>query len=265
MLRFYEEVDPLATVEKAIRLLATRGVGHAAVVDDDGVLLAVVSTKDIARHVVDAFEEAGVVERFDFKAVMDTPVYEISSKPPYVVRSRDLWECAKIMADRRIGFLPVVDEEGRLKAACTELDYALELLNDTRPARCYATHELIMGDASDTIIESLGIMLEKGVRRLPLRIGSEYYIATMSMLLLALAREPREDTLVREVSYAAAPAPRLSYQEAHIGEAAELILSCNERALLLTDEEGLARAIVTERDMLRAYVDTGGASCREES
>jgi CBS domain-containing protein len=54
-LRFYEVVDPLAPVEKAIRLLASRGVGHAAVVDDEGILIAVLSTKDIGRYVVEAF------------------------------------------------------------------------------------------------------------------------------------------------------------------------------------------------------------------
>jgi len=254
-------LDPLAPVEKAIRLLASRGVGHAAVTDDDGVLLAVLSTKDIGRYVVEAFEDAGVVERFDFKGVLETPVYEIASQPAYVVREKRLDTCAKIMIERGMGFLPVVDEEGRILDACTELDYGLELLRDRRPARCYATHELVMGDPSDTLIEALGIMIEKGFRRLPIRQGSEYYMATMIRLLAAIAREPREDTLLRELAHYAAPAPKLSYENASVGEAAELILSVPERALLLIDTEGLARAIFTERDLLRAYTRSGGQEC----
>ncbi len=263
-LRFYEVMDPLAPVEKAIRLLASRGVEHAAIVSDDGVLLSVLSTKDIGKYVVDAFEEAGVVERFDFKAVLETPVYEIASEPAYVVREKDLRSCAKIMAERRIGFLPVTDEEGRLKDACTELDYSLELMGDKRPARCYATHEIVMGDPSDTLIEALGIMIEKGFRRLPIRQGNEYYMATMIGLLSAIAREPREDTLVRELAYYASPAPRLSYENASIGEAAELIASTPERALLLVDAEQLARAILTARDLLTAYIDEEQRRCQNQ-
>ena len=262
-LRFYELVDPLAPVEKAIRLLGTRAVEHAAVVDDEGVLLAVLSVKDIGRFVVEAFEEAGVVERFDFRAVLETPVYELASQPPLVVKKKkkDMDECAAIMLEKGIGFLPVVDGEGRLLDACTELDYAPLLAGDGRPARCYATHELVMGDPSDTVIEALGVMVEKGVRRLPLRHGGEYYMATMTRLLLAIAREQREETLLRELVYYASPSPRLSYEEATVGEAAELVLSAPERSLLLVDGEGLARAIVTERDILRAYGDKGGKAC----
>lgn len=263
-LRFYELVDPLAPVEKAIRLLGTRAVEHAAVVDDEGVLLAVLSVKDIGRFVVEAFEEAGVVERFDFKAVLETPVYELASQPPLVVKKRDPDECAAIMLDKGIGFLPVVDEEGRLVDACTELDYAPLLAGDERPARCYATHELVMGDPSDTVIEALGVMVEKGVRRLPLRHGGEYYMATMTRLLLAIAREQREETLLRELVYYASPSPRLSYEEATVGEAAELVLSTPERSLLLVDREGLARAILTERDILRAYGDKGAQACSQQ-
>ncbi|NOZ89187.1 MAG: CBS domain-containing protein [Crenarchaeota archaeon] len=254
-LRFYEVVSPGYTVAKAIRLLGTRGVDHAAVVDDEGYLVAVVSTKDLARHVLDAFEEAGAVERFDFDAVLEVPVSEVASKPPYVTRSLDMLGCAEIMLDRGIGFLPVVDDSGRLVAACTELDYALELLGEEGEARCYATHRLLMGEPDEPLIEALGTMMELGVRRLPIRFRDDYYMATMAELLMAIARERREETLVRDVVEVAQPAPRLGYEEATIGQAAELVLAAPERALLLIDREGLARGIVTERDLLEAYRD----------
>lgn len=228
-------------------------------VGEDGVLLSVVSTTDVARHVLEAFEEAGVVERFDFKAVLEAPVAEIASRPPLVVRGRDPGSCAKIMVDRGIGFLPVVDGEGRLLDACTELDYALELLDRGEPARCYSTHELVMGDPGEPLIEALGYMYEAGVRRLPVRYAEDYYMVTMNSILLAIAREKSEETLLREVVYYASPSPRLSYEAATVGEAAELVLASTERALLLVDGDGLARAIMTERDLLKAYV--GKSSC----
>ena len=203
------------------------------------------------------------MERFDFDAVLEAPVTEAASKPPYVARNPDPRDCAEIMHSRRIGFLPVVDEQGRLVTACTELDYALELLGDNRKAKCYSTHEIIMGEPNEPLIEAIGTMLESGVRRLPVRHRGDYYMVTMASALLAIARERREETLVKDIVEVATPSPRLDYQEATVSEAAELIAAVPERALLLIDNEGLARAIMTERDLLTAYIDAqhGKTTC----
>jgi len=261
VLKFYEIVSPNTTVGKTARLLGVRGVSHAAVVDDNGVLVSVVSVRDLARYLLESFEEAGVVERLDLHAVLETPVIEASSKPPLTVRERKARECAEIMFSKHIGFLPVVDENGALKEACTELDYAAELLDSKEPARCYATHEIIMGDPGEPLVEALGFMYEGRVRRLPLRRGGDYYMATMNNLLLFLSRNPHNQSLLREVSEISTPSPRLSYEEATIGEAAELILASTERALLLLDSESLARAILTERDLLAAYLGERRREC----
>ncbi|KSW12245.1 hypothetical protein CF15_05695 [Pyrodictium occultum] len=257
LLRFYETIEPDATVAKAIRLLGTRGISHAAVVDDEGLLIGVVSVKDLARHLLDVFEDAGAVERFNFKAALETSVYEVANKPPYVAERMGPREAAEIMIQRGIGFLPVVDESGRFISAYTELDYAMQLLGSNEPARCYATHSLVMGDPSEPLIEALGYMYEKGFRRLPLNVDEEYYLATMTSILMAIARRPSEDTLLEPLASRSAPAPVLDYEAAVVSDVAELILSVNERALLLLDGERLARAIITERDLLRAYLGRG--------
>lgn len=238
--------------------MGTRGISHAAIVEDDGLLVGIVSIKDLARHVLELFEEAGTVERFDFRAALETSVHEIASRPPYVIRREaGLNEAAEIMLRRGIGFLPVVDEAGRFVSAYTELDYAISTMGRTEPARCYATHSIVMGDPSEPLIEALGYMYEKGFRRLPLSIDGEYYMATMSSILMAIARKPVEETLLEPLASHSTPAPVLEYEQALVSDAAEVILAVNERALLLLDQERLARAIVTERDLVRAYLGRG--------
>jgi len=254
-LRFYEMFDPSTTITKAIRLMGTRGISHAAVVDDEGLLIGIVSVKDLARHILDVFEEAGTVERFDFSAALEASIHNIVSKPPYVVsRTIPPEEAAEIMLQRNIGFLPVVDEGGRLVTAYAELDYAVSLVERLDPARCYATHNIVMGDPSEPLIEALGSMYEKGFRRLPLSIDDEYYMATMSSILMTIARRPTEETLLEPLASYSVPAPMLEYETALVSDAANVILAVAERALLLVDKERLARAIITERDLVEAYL-----------
>jgi CBS domain-containing protein len=253
--RFYEVVRPSTSIAKTIRLLATRGVEHAAIVNDDGVLEAVVSVKDIAARIVKAFEEAGELERFDLKTLLETPVIEVASKPPLVVRLSDRRQCALIMAIRKIGFLPVVSDKGELSDACTELEYALYLLNDDRLAWCYASPNIVFGEPTEPLIESLGRMLELQFRRLPIKYSDEYYIVTMNTLLHAIVRESQTDVLLREALRYATLAPRLDYETTTVSVVAEIILASPEHAVLLVDESENPKAIITERDLVISYVD----------
>lgn len=261
--RFYEVIRPSTSIAKTIRLLATRGVGHAAIVNYDGVLEAVVSVKDIAARIVRAFEEAGEVERFDLKPLLEAPVIEVASKPPLVIRLGDRRQCALIMAMRGIGFLPVVSDRGEMSDACTELEYALYLLDDDRLAWCYASHNIVFGEPAEPLIESLGRMLELQFRRLPIKYGDEYYIVTMNTLLHAIVKEAQTDVLLREAFHYATPASRLDYETTTVSMAAEIIFASPEHAVLLVDDSGNPRAIMTERDLVISYVDriNGVRSC----
>ncbi len=248
-------MGPEAKLSLIARVLATRGIDHAVVVDEDGVVLGVVSTKDLARVLVQAFEEAGTVEALDLNSVLQTQALEVASRPPIIHRGRGpLSECAERLVHRDIGILPFVDDSGRLVGACTELDFAVELVGSSAAARSYASSPVVMGEAGDSVIELLGYMLEKGFRRVPLRHEGELYMATMATLLLHVVRMGRRQALLDGALAASAPAPRLGIG-ATVGEAAELILSSTERAVLLL-EDGDPAAIITERDMVRAYLGT---------
>ncbi len=223
-------------------------------VGEDGLLVGVLSVKDIGRYVAEAFEDAGALEQADMLAILNTPVSRIASKPPIVLHEDSLCRAVEIMITRNIGFVPRVDSDGRILYAYTELDTGFELLDLDKPARDYASTSVVTGEPEEPVIEALGFMLEQGFRRIPFRLGSEYYIATMSSLLRAIVKRPRAETLLEPVKTYAMPAAVLDYNDASIGDVAEIILAVTERAVLLLDNGELS-AIITERDLVRAYAD----------
>ena len=251
--RFYEVVEPHTPVTKLIKLLAIRSVEHAIVVDDN-IIVGIVSVKDIARHIIRAFEAAGSVEAINLDAVLGSTAASIMSRPPYVVTGPiDYCRAANIMLGKEIGILPVVDSSGSFLGAITELDYALQSLEIDVPASRYTTSDVVFGDPDEPVIEALGRMYEYGFRRLPLRVGEDYYMATMQSLLFAIARKPHVETLLEKAYKYSPPATILDIETTSIANAAETILSIPEHAILLRNSNRVH--ILTERDLVRAYRD----------
>jgi CBS domain-containing protein len=247
-------VRPYEALAKVARLLGVRGYSHAMVVDDYDVLLGVVSVKDVARRILSAFESAGALEGLNVEAILREQVHTVMSRPPIVLRVDDYEPCAaaEVMAERSIGVIPLVDDSGRLVGAVSELDFAFELLKEDEKAANFATANPVFGDGNETVLEALGEMLERGFRRLPIRSGNGVYMATMHGILLAIARQPRVDTMLQKVGSIAQPAIVLQ-DTASISEASEAILASTERAVLILDGGSGGYSILTERDLVRAY------------
>lgn len=126
-------LEPGMTVGEAERILATRHVGGAPVVDESGALLGILTLNDIARY---KSAEVNVEESGQFFTTNDdykdlnriktdlskTPIDRIMSTTVYTVaRDANVATAANIMRERRIHRL-VVTERGRLVGMISTLD-----------------------------------------------------------------------------------------------------------------------------------------------
>ncbi len=91
-------IEPDAPVLEAIRLMADFGIGALLVVSN-GQLQGIVSERDYARKVI-----------LKGRSSSDTPVRDIMSSPVHTVPpTHTSAECMRLMTERRVRHLPVVE------------------------------------------------------------------------------------------------------------------------------------------------------------
>jgi CBS domain-containing protein len=99
--RVIHSVPPDAPVLEAIRLMAEHGVGALLVMEGEQ-LIGVVSERDYARKVI-----------LKGRSSNETPVRQIMSAPVLTVHAdQSVRDCMRIMSEKRIRHLPVVDAGG---------------------------------------------------------------------------------------------------------------------------------------------------------
>jgi acetoin utilization protein AcuB len=131
-------IDPEAPVETAVAVMRERGVRHLPVVNERGALIGIVTDRDLRS----AMFGSALVEHLPLEhgrrlralaaTLNDVRVSHVMTWEAVTTRpDAPVAQAAAIMADRRIGSLPVV-EDGRLVGIVTEHD-ALKALAATLP------------------------------------------------------------------------------------------------------------------------------------
>lgn len=111
------ESDRLSTVEDIMTLGRVR---HMPVVHA-GKLIGVVSERDLLRSSLSSLSEFGNEERRAFLHVVE--IGRVMSAPAITIGPRNtVEEAARVMAEKKIGCLPVVDEDDTLLGLITETD-----------------------------------------------------------------------------------------------------------------------------------------------
>ena len=113
-------IAPGATVYEALELLAEKNIGALPVVEA-GQLVGIFSERDYARKVI-----------LKGKSSRETMVWELmTTRVHHIKPTRGLQECMKLMTDKRIRHLPVMDN-GSLVGMITIGDVVKHIINDQK-------------------------------------------------------------------------------------------------------------------------------------
>ena len=105
-------VSPDTTAGDAAQIMKSEDIGSLPIVEDNR-LFGVVTDRDIAIRIVAEGRSA------------DTPVGEIASKDVVTVDpQQSIDEAARLMAERQVRRLPVVEEDGKLVGILAQADVA---------------------------------------------------------------------------------------------------------------------------------------------
>lgn len=129
-------IEPDAPAVAALDLMIDHGIRHLPVIDRAGRVCGVLSFDDLRAALPIAGSlrvPPGAEER---SALPELAVGEVMTYTPVTVRyDTPLEEAAQLMADARIGCLPVVDEHGRLDGILSETDLLHALVTALRAER----------------------------------------------------------------------------------------------------------------------------------
>jgi CBS domain-containing protein len=102
-----------ATVAEAVAAMSERNYGAVIVTDGQDKVEGVVTERDVMRKVVN-----------DKRDAQTTKLSQIMTREPRTAREdEDVLDWLRIMSNERFRRLPIVDEEGRLKAVFTQGDF----------------------------------------------------------------------------------------------------------------------------------------------
>ena len=109
--------------------------------------------------------------------------------------SQSVYQAKEMMAEKEVGALPVLDDDGHLAGIISERDYARKLIlknmssRETKVAEIMTTDVIVVGEAA-TIDKCMALMIQKKIRHLPVLDGeTPVGIITVGDLLKLIIKE----------------------------------------------------------------------------
>jgi acetoin utilization protein AcuB len=122
-------VDPEAGVFETQELMATHQIRHLPVIDAEHRLIGVVTDRDIRSALPYKFFKESVSEK-EKKKFSKLKIKDIMTQDPITISPTDtIQDAVVIIQDSKVGALPVVDEDGKLKGIISVRDLLRAFIN----------------------------------------------------------------------------------------------------------------------------------------
>ena len=259
-------VAPTTRVYDAIRLMADKGFRRLPIADPGTKRLeGIMTAMDVIDYLGGGEKFEMVQRKFDgnfFKA-MNEPVKLVMTQEVVSVRtSAKISDAISTMKESNLGGLPVVDDEGSVKAIITERDIANLFADRTSGVQVaeLMSEKVVTALPKTTIFEAEKTMAGQGFRRLPIVNDGKVIglITAMDIIRFFGCGEAFEylksGTIIQVLNN---PALKIATQsvvtvepELDVGQAAKLMREKNIGAMPVVKNEKLA-GIITERDFFK--------------
>jgi CBS domain-containing protein len=264
---------PTTTIMGAIKTMTYYGFSRLPITDPGtNRLVGFVTSVDIVDFLGGGIRHNLLRERYggNIFVAINADIREImSSKLTYISDEASLDDALKLMYERNVGGLPIVDDEERIKAIVTEEDFTriASGLSTGIAVEKYMSQNVVSSPASTTIEKMTRMIIQKGFRRLPVvQEGILIGIITASDIMRYMGSGEAFTKVVtgdiKEVMNQ--PIKALIKRDmvstdmsADLGEAAQKMVE-NDIGSLPVMERGALAGILTERDFVRALAENKG-------
>jgi CBS domain-containing protein len=264
---------PTTTIMGAIKTMNFYGFSRLPIADAGTKrLIGFVTSVDVVDFLGGGLRHNLLSEKFKGNLFMgiNADISEImSTKLTYIDDQSSLDDALKLMYEKNVGGLPIVDDQTRIKAIVTEEDFTRVTagMNTGIAVEKYMSPNVVTAPAQTTLEKMTRMIIQKGFRRMPIiQDGVMIGLITASDVMRYLASGEAFEKVVtgdiREVMNE--PIKSLIRKDlvsiekgADLGSAAQRMTDNEIGALPIMDRGALA-GIITERDYVRALHENRG-------
>ncbi len=266
-------VPPTTTIMGAIKTMTFYGFSRLPIADPGTKrLIGFVTSVDVVDFLGGGLRHNLLREKYGgniFTAINADITEIMSTDLAYASDKASLNDVLKLMYEKNVGGLPIVDEDIRIKAIITEEDFVrfCRGLDTGLAVEAFMSPNVVTAPAQTTIEKMTRMIIQKGFRRMPVvREGVLIGMVTASDIMGYLGSGDAFEKVVtgdigdvmnQPIKILIKRSMLATEKKADLGQAARKMMDNDIGALPVMDRGSLA-GILTERDYVRALTENRG-------
>jgi CBS domain-containing protein len=266
-------VPPTTTIMGAIKTMTFYGFSRLPIADPGTKrLIGFVTSVDVVDFLGGGLRHNLLREKYGgniFTAINADITEIMSTNLTYASDKASLNDVLKLMYEKNVGGLPIVDEDTRIKAIITEEDFVrfCRGLDTGLTVEAFMSPNVVTAPAQTTIEKMTRMIIQKGFRRMPVvQEGVLMGMVTASDIMKYLGSGDAFEKVVtgdigevmnQPIKSLIKRSLLATEKKADLGQAARKMMDNDIGALPVMDKGSLA-GILTERDYVRALAENRG-------